>query len=96
MMGVSPNCAMILTGGFELLLWAGAALVWLAASHSRVAGPCRLAVVLLLTTQLCASARGVGEGWAVADWVWLLQTTSYFAFLYLLYHMVALLEACRR
>ena len=97
MTAVNPTCTMILTSSFDVLLWAGAVLVWFAVGQTRVAGPCRLAVGLLVATQLCSSTGALASGrTAVVDWVWLLQTVSYFAFLYLLYHMSALLSACRR
>lgn len=88
---------MVLTGSVAVLLWLGAVLVWLAVSHTRAAGPCRLAVGLLVGTQLCSTAGTVVGGRPVAaNWAWLLETTCYFAFLYLLYHMAVLLSVCRR
>lgn len=97
MTGISPTCTLVLTSSFEVLLWIGAALVWLAVSHTRAAGPCRLAVGLLVGAQLCSSAGSVAGAHPVAaDWTWLLQTIFYFTFLYLLYHMAVLLSVCRR
>ena len=90
-------CAAVLTGGLNVLLWAGAALVWQAAGQTAAAGPCRLGVGLLVASQLCSNTGALLDGHAPAvGWVWLLQTSLYFAFLYLLYHMTVLLSACHR
>ena len=94
----TPNatCALILTSSFDVLLWAGAVVVWFAVSQMRAASVCRLGVALLVTTQVCSVVGALASGRAQAlDWVWLVETVSYFTFLYLLYHMAALLSACR-
>ncbi len=97
MMGISPTCSLVLTSSFQVLMWLGAGVVWLALSHTSATGPCRLAVGLLLGTQLCSSIGArVGTETGTVDWTWLLQMMLYFAFLYLLYHLGMLLSLCRR
>ena len=90
-------CAAILVGGFDLLLWAGAALVWHALNNMRASRPCRLGVGLVVATQLASSLSYFGNGGMPRlGWMWLIETVFYFMMLYLLYHMALLLSTCRR
>ena len=82
---------------FDVLLWAGAVLVWLAATDRPASAPCRLGVALVVAMQLASTAHALSGGAShVIGWSWLLQTVGYFALLYVLYHIAVLLMICRR
>ncbi len=90
-------CAAILVGGFDLLLWAGAVLVWHALNNMRASRPCQLGVGLVVAAQLASSLSHFSNGGTPQlGWVWLMETVFYFMMLYLLYHMALLLSTCRR
>ncbi len=90
-------CALILVSGFDLLLWAGAALVWIATNGMRASTPCRLGVALVVGTHFAANMSYLGGGAKPQlSWAWLVQTALYFMLLYLLYHMAVLLSFCRK
>ena len=90
-------CAAVLVGGFDLLLWAGAVLVWQALSSMQASRPCRLGVGLVVAAQLASSLSYFGSSPIPRlGWMWLMETVFSFMMLYLIYHMALLLSTCRR
>jgi len=80
----------------DILLCAGATLVWRALLGMGVNGPCQLGLALLVLAQLVSDATSISErNAALLNWSWLLHTVFCFVFLYMLYHVGALVSACR-
>ena len=90
-------CQMALVVSLDLVLGVGAVLVWRALVAMRVNGPCQLSLALLVVAQLGSDLASLEKrGEAVMDWTWLLHTIFCFVFLYMLYHVGALISASRR
>ncbi|MEA3400652.1 MAG: hypothetical protein U9R79_05335 [Armatimonadota bacterium] len=90
-------CAQVVTLVCEGLFLAGAALVWRALYHMRINGACQLGLGLLVVLRVSAAASTIGgPPQNPLTWTWLTEVLFSFSFLYLLYHMGALVSACRR
>ncbi|MGC9318682.1 MAG: hypothetical protein ACP5KN_11695 [Armatimonadota bacterium] len=90
-------CAQVVTLLCEGLFLAGAALVWRALTRMRINGACQLGLGLLVLLRVSAAASTIGgSSQNPLTWVWLTEALFSFSFLYLLYHMGALISACRR
>lgn len=89
-------CQTALVVILDVLLCAGAVLVWRSLAGMRVNGPCQLGLALLVLAQLVSDATAIGQhNETLLNWPWLLHTVFCFVFLYMLYHVGVLISTCR-
>ena len=89
-------CQTALVVALDVVLCAGAGLVWRLLVGMRVNGPCQLGLALLVLAQLVSDATAIAQcDEALLNWPWLLHTVFCFVFLYMLYHVGVLISAFR-